>query len=167
MDLFVLRHGIAEELGAPGVERDADRALTEEGRARVERVANAMRAMELRFDLLLSSPYLRALQTAEIVVRRCGSRSKLRITEHLAPGGDVRALLRLIRDLRPEPAGVVLCGHEPFLSGLVSLLACGSAVGTVALKKAGLCKLTARTLKAGRCASVEWLLTPRQMGLMR
>jgi phosphohistidine phosphatase SixA len=61
---------------------------------------------------------------------------------------------------------VLLVGHEPYLSGLVSLLASGGATLTVVMKKGGLCKLTTGSLIHGRCATLEWLLTPKQMALM-
>ena len=67
MNLYILRHGIAVEHGAPGYAKDADRPLTPEGERKLGQIAEAMKALELTFDLILSSPYLRARQTAEIV----------------------------------------------------------------------------------------------------
>ena len=67
MKLYILRHGIAVEPGTPGYETDADRPLTSEGERKMRQIAGAMEALELSFDLILSSPYLRARQTAEIV----------------------------------------------------------------------------------------------------
>lgn len=68
--------------------------------------------------------------------------------------------------LQPTPESVLLVGHEPFLSGLVSLLVAGNEGFCVVMKKGGLCKLAIDSLKHGRCAVLEWLLTPKQMGLM-
>ena len=67
MDLYLLRHGIAVEPGSPGYAKDADRPLTPEGERKLGQIAEAMEALELSFDLILSSPYVRARQTAEIV----------------------------------------------------------------------------------------------------
>src|ERR1035438_4666613 len=67
MNLFILRHGIAVEPGTHGYEKDADRPLTPEGERKLLQIAEAMEALDLTFDLILSSPYLRARQTAEIV----------------------------------------------------------------------------------------------------
>ena len=61
---------------------------------------------------------------------------------------------------------MLLVGHEPYLSGLISLLVSGEATCAVVMKKGGLCKLSIESLKPGRCAALEWLLTPKQMGLM-
>ena len=75
-------------------------------------------------------------------------------------------LVELLNHLQPTPESVLLVGHEPYLSGLISLLVSGEGTLSVVMKKAGLCKLTTESLKHGRCASLEWLLTPKQMALM-
>jgi phosphohistidine phosphatase len=64
------------------------------------------------------------------------------------------------------PANVLLVGHEPGLSQLISLLVAGEAGVSILLKKGSLCKLSVESLKPGRCATLEWLLTPKQMALM-
>ena len=68
--------------------------------------------------------------------------------------------------LKPLPDRVLLVGHEPNLSELISLLVSGDASLNLAMKKGGLCKLSAEALSPRRCATLEWLLTPKQMGLM-
>ena len=67
MMLYLMRHGLAVEPGSPGFKMDADRALTHKGRRQLRKIARAMKGMELEFDLILSSPFVRARQTAEIV----------------------------------------------------------------------------------------------------
>ena len=166
MNLYVLRHGIAVEPGTPGYERDADRPLTPEGERKLWRIAEAMEALELSFDLILSSPYLRALQTAEIVAKALKGRKKVELSESLTPGGSTKKLVELLNRVQPSPESVLLVGHEPYLSGLISLLVSGDAGFAVVMKKGGLCKLSTESLKPGRCAALEWLLTPKQMALM-
>jgi phosphohistidine phosphatase len=166
MNLYVLRHGIAVEPGTPGYERDADRPLTPEGERKLRQIAEAMEALELSFDLILSSPYLRALQTAEIVAKALKGRKKVELSESLTPGGSTRKLVELLNRVQPSPESVLLVGHEPYLSGLISLLVSGDAGFAVVMKKGGLCKLSTESLKSGRCAALEWLLTPKQMALM-
>jgi phosphohistidine phosphatase len=166
MNLYVLRHGIAVEPGTPGYERDADRPLTPEGERKLRQIAEAMEALELSFDLILSSPYLRALQTAEIVAKALKGRKKVELSESLTPGGSTRKLVELLNRVQPSPESVLLVGHEPYLSGLISLLVSGDAGFAVVMKKGGLCKLSTESLKPGRCAALEWLLTPKQMALM-
>jgi phosphohistidine phosphatase len=166
MNLYILRHGIAVERGTRGFENDADRPLTLKGEERVRGVAEAMEALELSFDLILSSPYLRARQTAEIVADKFKARGKLQSSEHLTPEGDAKKLLADLNRIKPAPENVLLSGHEPWLSTLTSTLVFGDGNASVVLKKGGLCKLSAESFKHGRCATLEWLLTPRQMLLM-
>jgi phosphohistidine phosphatase len=165
-NLYILRHGIAVERGTPGYARDADRPLTPEGERKLWQIAEAMAAIELRFDLILSSPYLRARQTAELVAAAIKARKQLDFSDHLTPGGNTKKLVELLNRLQPPPENVLLVGHEPYLGGLISLLVAGDESLFVVLKKGGLCKLTVQSLKPGRCAALEWLLTPKQMALM-
>ena len=166
MDLYILRHGIAVEPGTPGYENDADRPLTPEGQRKLRQIADAMEALELSFDRILSSPYLRARQTAEIVAEALEARQKLELSDTLTPGGSIKRLVELLNRLEPSPESVLLVGHEPYLSGLISLLVSGKETFAVVMKKGGLCKLTIESFKPGRCAALQWLLTPKQMALM-
>jgi len=167
MTLYFLRHGIAEDRTAPGIKRDADRVLTAEGRQKVRRVAKAMDRLELQFDRILSSPLLRALQTAEQVAGTLARAPKVEVWEELSPDGDAAALIERLNQLCPAPDHVLLVGHEPHMSRLISLLLTGTPDLAMTLKKAGLCTLTVTELRPGRCATLEWLLTPKQMALMR
>jgi len=166
MNLYILRHGIAVEPGTPGYAKDADRPLLPEGERKLGQIAEAMEALDLSFDLILSSPYLRARQTAEIVAEAIEARKKLEFSDILVPGGSTKKLVEFLNRLQPPPESVLLVGHEPFLSGLVSLLVAGNQGCSVVFKKGGLCKLTVESLAPGRCAALEWLLTPKQMALM-
>ena len=166
MNLFLLRHGIAVERGTAGYERDADRPLTSKGERRLGQIADAMDAMGLTFDLILSSPYGRARQTAEVVADALGLKKKLEFSETLTPDGDAQALVATLNKLEPQPENVLLVGHEPCLSELISTLTSGDGRVAIDFKKGGLCKLEIETLRHGRCATLAWLLTPRQMGLM-
>jgi phosphohistidine phosphatase len=166
MNLYVLRHGIAVEPGTPGFERDSDRPLTPEGKRRLRQIAAAMKKMDLRFDLILSSPFVRAKQTAEIVAEELKLKKQLKFSDELAPGGSSKALIQKLNGWEPAPENVLLVGHEPCLSRLVSLLVSGGADAAIEMKKGGLCKLEAAELRHGQCARLAWLLTPAQMELM-
>lgn len=167
MKLYFLRHAIAVEHDAQGFENDADRPLTDEGKRKLREVAAAMEALKLSFDLILSSPYVRARETAEIVAEVLGQSKRLELSETLTPGGSTTQLVELLNHRQPAAEKVLLVGHEPYLSGLISLLLSGKEDLPVTMKKAGLCKLTAESLAHGRCARLDWLLTPRQMARMR
>jgi phosphohistidine phosphatase len=166
MNLYILRHGIAVDPGSPDYPRDADRPLTPKGERKLQRITDAMQALDLSFDLILSSPYVRARQTAELVAEAYHARKKVEFTDALVPGGSHKKLIELINGLKPVPENVLLSGHEPYLSGLISLLISGTTALPIELKKGGLCKLSTEHLRPDACATLEWLLTPKQMALM-
>lgn len=163
MNLYLLRHGLATEPGEGGIKRDSDRPLTAKGERRTCRAGEAMRAMDLSFDLVLTSPYKRARQTAEIIADALDARERLHVAETLAPGGNSRRLIESINRRDPRPGEVLLVGHEPGLSELISVLVFGDATGGIVMKKGGLCKLEISSLTHSRCARLEWLLTARQL----
>jgi phosphohistidine phosphatase len=159
MNLFILRHGLAVERRKPG--QDAERQLTAKGERKIREAIAAMEAMRISFDLIFTSPYLRAEQTARLVAKRTGLVNKLIVTETLKPGTDRHEFLRLLTKIDSE--NVLTIGHEPFLSRLVSSLISGSDRSLVLLKKGGLCKVSVPSLGQGKRATLEWLLTPRQL----
>src|SRR5262245_59547423 len=163
MEIYVLRHGIAVERGSPGYKKDSDRPLTKEGEEKVRQIAQALLAMDLRFDLILSSPYIRAEQTAHIVAEELDE--EVTFMDSLVPGGDVQELIAEINEEKPQR--VLLVGHEPDLSRLVSVLFAGDSDAAIELKKGGLCKLTTGKLSFGRSATLNWLLTPKQLRALR
>ena len=153
MRLYLLRHGNAEELRAG--RSDRDRRLTPEGITEVEAEAEALRRLRLGLDLILSSPYPRALQTAEIVARALGLTERLRSDARLASGcrfGTVQEILAEHSDVRR----LMLVGHNPDLS-----LAAGRLVGGVGLelKKGGLIRIDLDPDEPGQ-GVLRWLVTP-------
>src|SRR5208337_4642953 len=112
MNLFLLRHGVAVEPGAPGHGKDADRSLTPKGERKLRRAADAMKALDLSFDLILSSPHLRARQTAAIIAKVLNCKDRLELAGALAPGNAPRDVIEGLRRL-PVPHNVLLVGHEP------------------------------------------------------
>jgi len=135
MDLYLLRHGIAED-AAPG-QPDADRALTEEGLAKTRTAAQGFAAALPAPNHILSSPKVRAWQTAELFAEALG----LSVHEAavLGDGGPRDVVAELGKAVLPER--VMLVGHEPTLSALVELICFGRIVGAVEMKKAGLAML--------------------------
>jgi phosphohistidine phosphatase len=167
VDLYILRHGIAVERGTPGFKTDADRPLTPKGKRQLRQTAAAMRNLDLRFQLILSSPFVRARQTAEAIAKSLKLKKRLAFSDELTPDGDSKALIRQLNELEPTPESVLLVGHEPYLSCLISKLATGATDLMMDFKKGGLCKLEVGKLNYGRCATLAWLLTPKQMKLMK
>jgi phosphohistidine phosphatase len=135
--------------------------LTPRGIQRTKLLAQALEQMEISFDAVLSSPLLRAKQTAEIVVRGMQLPATLKLTESLSPSGSMEKLVREITSIRPVPDNVLLVGHEPYLSSFISLLCAGGTGLLLTLKKGGLCRLEVDRLICAQCATLEWLLPPR------
>lgn len=163
MNLYVLRHGIAVERGTPGFKTDAERPLTPKGRRQLRQIAAALQNLDLDFNLILSSPFLRARQTAEIVAKSLKLKQCLALSDELTPGGNPEALIQQLNELKPAPEDVLLVGHEPYLSQLIGRLISGGATADIGLKKGGLGKLETTSLRFGQCATLAWLLTPKQM----
>lgn len=166
MNIFILRHGIAVDRGTPGFDSDSERPLTPKGERKLLQVADAMEAMNLNFDIILTSPFIRARDTARIIADSLGAKKRLQETDDLTPGGSPKNLIEHIQAIKPAPENILLVGHEPYLSQLVSFLIAGDIHALVLLKKGGLCKLNTDGLRYARCAMLEWLLTPKQMGVM-
>jgi phosphohistidine phosphatase len=161
MDLLILRHAIAVDRGLPGYEDDSQRPLTPRGAAKMRRIAKGLHRLEPKLDLIMTSPYLRALQTAQIVAAVYGMDKLLQTTDMLTPLQSPAAIIREVMDMLPGLSRLLLVGHEPFLSSLTSVLLCGDESLALTMKKGGVCKLSVQELKYGRCASLEWLATPK------
>lgn len=160
MELYILRHAIAEERSRDAWPDDALRPLTPKGKKRMRRVAEGLFALGLSFDVIYTSPYARARQTADIVAEVFGAKKLLRETDTLAVDGEPADLIKLINSAKGEFERVLLVGHEPYLSELISTLLTGDAHLPLTMKKGGICKLRAGTLKYGACATLEWHLSP-------
>src|SRR5689334_5636039 len=113
MDLYILRHAIAVERGTDASRDDFERPLTSEGAEKLRGVIKAMRNLELSFDLILSSPYLRARETAEMVAASFGLQKRLELRDSLGADSVPREFLAELTKLEPVPKSLLLVGHEP------------------------------------------------------
>jgi phosphohistidine phosphatase len=164
MTLYILRHGIAvDRTSFSGT--DADRSLTAAGRRKMHRIARGMKTLGITVDLVLSSPLARARETATIMAAELGCSGRLRFSPHLKTGGDTAALIADIA--RRGAEAVVLVGHEPQVSALVSILVSGGQRVELKFKKGGLCRLSINAIRYGRCAVLDWFLTPSQLAGLR
>ena len=161
MNLFLLRHSDAFEADHARFPTDESRALTEKGSRRAQEVGKAMRRLDLGIDPIWSSPYVRARQTAEIVAQELEI-SHLELCDKLAPNGDGRQLMDAVADLDPAIENLLLTGHEPLLSTLLSVLTTGTTTLRVEFKKCGLARLElVNRIALERCARLIWLVPPR------
>lgn len=165
MILYIVRHAIAEQRDdVNNAQDDSQRALTDEGRRKMRRIARGLKEMETQIDVILTSPYLRAADTARILQKKLDlKKEKLVITENLAPFGDPDQLVKEINERYGAVGNLALVGHEPGLSRLISVLLSGDPTLPIILKKGGICRLSIDKLEYGRCATLEWLLAPAQM----
>lgn len=159
MELYVLRHGIAAERGTYA--DDGRRPLTPLGIAKMRRIAAAFAPLDVNVDTILSSPLVRARQTADIAGEALGL--PVVICDDLSAGAPPADFVEAIEEHAPQSEGVMVVGHEPDLSRLVSTLVSGNDWSEVRMKKGGLCKLTIGELRVGPCALLEWLLWPKQL----
>jgi phosphohistidine phosphatase len=156
MRLYFLRHGIAEER-EPGLQ-DFGRKLTPEGIEEMHRSAAGMKRLGLKFDAILSSPLIRARETAAIVAETLGQ--EMREEPLLASGAGLEEFRKAVKD-QPDGAHVLLVGHEPDLSETISALIGG---GMVRMKKGALACVNAREVRAD-WGELRWLLNPDHLAL--
>lgn len=141
--LYLIRHGIAEERGT--YDDDNQRPLTDEGRKKTKQVAKRLYDLGLRFDLLQTSPLVRAQQTTGIFVNVFGS--PVQPSPELAPEGNFDQWLSwfaewLSQHPQPARASLGIIGHEPDLSTWAEMLIWGESRGVLVLKKAGIIGLS-------------------------
>ena len=159
--LYVVRHAIAEDRDDERWPDDAQRPLAPDGETSFRRAARGLRAIVPNVDVVLSSPYVRAWRTAEIL-REEARWPKPEPCEQLEAERSPAEALEPIRALSERDA-VAVVGHEPHLSGLVSLLLAGDT-GALALdlKKGAVVRLDL----SGDAAVLRWFATPKTLRLL-
>jgi phosphohistidine phosphatase len=155
MEIYFLRHGDAGSRES-WKGSDASRPLSDEGAARMEREASAMALLQLRLGLILSSPLVRARQTAEIVARTLKLADALADDDRLAPGFGIDELGGIMREHRAVTA-LMLVGHEPDFSTVIAACIGG---GRVDCKKGGLARVDFQD-PSSLSGLLVWLLPPR------
>ena len=157
MEVYILRHGIAEKTRAGG--SDAERALTREGRQKLRQVLRLARSAEVNPSLILTSPLVRAVQTAEVAAEIFAYRHAVVRTDALLPSASPQEVWQELRSHKNEPE-LLLVGHEPLLSQAASHLL-GTPGLRIELKKAGLVRLSLDRFGPQPCGVLKWLLTPK------
>ena len=164
MNLYLLRHANAYDIGEMNIEKDEDRPLNDEGLARVELLARALERFGLTFDRVLTSPLRRAEQTArELVGRMPEPRPEVTLCRPLAPGGSSK---KLAKQLLVEDADhVLLVGHEPDLGQHAAWLI-GSKESQLEFAKGGMACIRCEGLAGKGAGALGWLVTPRWLGAL-
>jgi phosphohistidine phosphatase len=161
MKIYVVRHGIAIDREDPKCPSDAERHLTEEGIQKTKRVAAAVADLKATPDLFLSSPYVRAMQTAEIFAAALDySKQKIRQTDLLLPGAEPTLFFKeLAKD--KQTSTLFVFGHAPQLDELIAT-ALGTKHHITSLKKAGVALLELKRVSPPN-GELVWLATPKMM----
>lgn len=154
MKAYFLRHGIAVERSEWKGD-DAARPLTEEGVRKTTEIAAALAGLDLGLDAIVTSPLVRAKQTAEIVARALGLESRTVEDRRLAPGFDAAKSRAILCD-HADAGAVMLVGHEPDFSETL-----GALTGArLAMKKAGVALVDLADADARR-GRLLWLIPPK------
>jgi phosphohistidine phosphatase len=161
MQLYIVRHGIAIDREDPKCPAEAERYLTEEGIEKTKQVAQGVVALGATADLLISSPYVRAMQTAEIFAAALKyPTQKIRRTDLLLPGSEAALFYReLAKD--KQSAAVFCFGHAPQLDDLLAA-GIGSKHHVTSLKKAGVALIELKRVSPPS-GQLVWLAPPKML----
>nr|WP_320161374.1 phosphohistidine phosphatase SixA [uncultured Methanoregula sp.] len=160
MELFILRHGKAEVAGKGMA--DADRRLTGKGKDDITAVAAWMVSQDYLFDVIATSPLVRARETAAIVADAIGEPDQVVTWKCLVPGGNPDEVCREISRFA-EDNRILLVGHEPLLSTLIGRIITGGGEAGIVMTKGGLAKIRNFSYADRPSGELHWLLTAKQM----
>jgi phosphohistidine phosphatase len=157
MILYIVRHGIAIDRTDPKSPPEAERPLTAKGVQKTRSAALGLRSLDAKPDVLITSPYVRAAQTAEIFAEALGfPPDKIRVSEALKPAADPAEILKELSQLK---AREVMCfGHAPHEDLWIAHLV-GARSAFTELKKAGVACFEHAT--AHGKWQLLWILTPK------
>lgn len=162
MQLYIVRHGIAIDREDPKSPSDPERFLTSEGLKKTREVARGFASLKPEPGVFLSSPYVRALQTAEIFAEELKqAKSKIKQTDLLLPGAEPAAFFRELQRASRSEESAICFGHAPHLDALIAF-ALGSKKEITELKKAGVASLELTRLSPP-AGLLVWLATPRHL----
>ena len=163
MKILIVRHAIAEERNPYSLPKrsDSERALTPQGRVKMERAAHGLYRLVHHIDIIAHSPLVRAKQTADIL-NVCYPKANLMEIEQLEPGTNAEDVGDWL-DLVTRGDVVALVGHEPDLSYLLGWLTTGREESFIRLKKGSAVLLECNVKLGPGAADIQWMLTPKQL----
>ncbi len=157
MLLYLLRHGAAEAAAKSG--RDADRVLTDEGREKVRRVVRRAREGGMWPALILSSPFARAVQTAEAAAKALGYEDDIVTSNALIPEATPEEAWDEIRTHKDQPE-VLVASHQPLCGALAAFLLNAPTLEIDFRKSALLC-VSVDGAAARPNGTLQWMLTAK------
>jgi phosphohistidine phosphatase len=161
MDVYILRHGIAEDNASSG--KDSDRALTEEGRSKLRQVLKLLAGAQVRVDTIVSSPYLRARQTAEIAKEVLGYEKELAFSDALVPEGDPQDVWHEIRTVYKSSESILLASHQPLVGRCTGYLL-GVPELAVDFKKGAVVRIDFEQFSVKPRGMLRWMVVPKLAG---
>jgi len=167
MNLYLMRHGIAVAADDLGIIQDQERPLTSKGIKRIRRAARGIRRLGIEFDGVLTSPLLRARQTADIVAATLDLQSRLEEVAELAPECSVEQLSMSLTRYQ-DRYHLLLIGHQPLLGQTLGSLIDPNP-GTkfeFDLGKGSLCRVEIDRLPFDKPGVLHWLITAKQLRLL-
>jgi phosphohistidine phosphatase len=158
MELYMIRHGIAEE--PENFVNDSERPLTELGISKTTKVAQKLYDLGVRFDRILTSPYIRAKETAEIL-KKAKLTEKIEISELLTPEGNFEDWLKWLQQRSDRSISIV--GHQPNLGDWAEILIWGKPRCKLILKKAGIIGILLPEQNPVGESELFWLTSPKYL----
>jgi phosphohistidine phosphatase len=162
-ELHFVRHGLAEDRGDAWPD-DAKRPLTDEGMSRMRKSVRGLAGLGVTIDIVLTSPLVRARQTAEILAAGLAPRPSIVTVESLAPEGTYAAVIADLEKHARKPR-IALVGHEPMIGELAARL-----IGSrhpIEFKKGAVCRIDVEILPPAGPGDIRWLLTPKIMRALK
>ena len=157
VELYLVRHGIAAERGRDHPD-DSKRPLTSDGIASLRKEARALDALGVAFDHIITSPLVRAKQTADIFAEFLKSKPSVSTSDSLAPAGSAAAVFQEVAK-HARKGRIALVGHEPNLGELAARLI-GSKT-PIEFKKGGICRIDFEVLPPKGAGHLRWFVTPK------
>ena len=159
VEIYLIRHGVAAERG-DAYPDDTKRPLTQPGIARLRKSADALSALGVDIDQIITSPLVRARQTAEVFAHILQSKPAIASSKALSPGGRYTDVIdELSRHARRSR--IALVGHEPDLGVLAARLI--GAKSPLEFKKGAVCRIDFEALPPARAGHLRWFVTPRML----
>ena len=164
--MYILRHGKAEE-HTKNITSDSKRQLTETGIIELEYIAKALKNFDIDVDTIISSPLVRAKETAHIMAKHLWKKKKtITIWDELKPESNVLDIHKKLIKLPPD-AKILLVGHEPHLTNLISSIISHKCDVAINLKKGGFVSMSVNSSKSRIVGTLQSILTPKQLKLCK
>lgn len=159
LELYLIRHGIAAQRGDEYPD-DSKRPLTSRGIARLKKQAKALEDLGIAFDLIITSPLVRARQTADVIAESFKTKPPVATSDSLAPAGTPASVIQELSK-HARKARVALVGHEPNIGELAARLI--GARTPLEFKKGAVCRIDFEVLPPKGVGHLRWLVTPRML----